>query len=359
MRRLISVAPVILALALSGCGERPAETKPPVRSVPVTSAIAEARTVETLEFSLGRIEAPASALLAAEVEGRVGEVLADEGERVAVGRLLAVLDDRTHRNRLDAGRAALARTDVQYANQAQTVERMRELVGRRLVSQAQFDDSVAQRDALDAQRRELLAQIADAEYALARSRVLSPLSGVVDRRHVAVGDYVKSGTPLFEIVSDEALRARLPFPETVAHRLREGLTVRLSPVARPEEAVEAHITELRPSVGPGSGAVEAIAAILNPGGWTAGGSVRAEVVIERRENAVTVPEGALVRRPAGEVVYVIEGETAREARVRTGVRREGLIEIIEGIEAGVPVVVGGAGFLTDGARIAIRGTPGS
>lgn len=71
-----------------------------------------------------------------------------------------------------------------------------------------------------------------------------------------------------------------------------------------------------------------------------------------------VPPTSVVRRPAGEVIYVVDGKRAREHRARVGLRGDGWVEIVEGVEIGQEVVVDGAGFLTDGALLDIRNAGG-
>jgi multidrug efflux pump subunit AcrA (membrane-fusion protein) len=71
-----------------------------------------------------------------------------------------------------------------------------------------------------------------------------------------------------------------------------------------------------------------------------------------------VPEQSVVLRPAGKVVYAVvadgEQRKAQQRVVRTGAKKNGVIEILEGLEAGETVVEDGAGFLTNGAVVAVK-----
>jgi multidrug efflux pump subunit AcrA (membrane-fusion protein) len=118
--------------------------------------------------------------------------------------------------------------------------------------------------------------------------------------------------------------------------------------------VTATVADIRPMVGIGSNAIEAIVVFDNPGAWMPGASVRGRVVVERRERSNVVPESSVVQRPAGDVVYVIENDTAHERRVVTGVRRDGWVEVLSGLTEGATVATDGAGFLTDSTPVRIR-----
>lgn len=147
---------------------------------------------------------------------------------------------------------------------------------------------------------------------------------------------------------------RLPFPESIALQLKVGQPVRLSNFASPEQTVTGHIREIRPALNITTVSREVIVAVPRSRKWRPEGSVRGEVTLGVRKNAVTVPEQAVVLRPAGTVVYVVEGEVARERKVRPGIAREGVIEIADGLKPGETVVVDGAALLSDNVKVRIR-----
>jgi membrane fusion protein (multidrug efflux system) len=147
---------------------------------------------------------------------------------------------------------------------------------------------------------------------------------------------------------------RLPFPEQVASRLRVGQAVTLSNFTEPERTARGQIREIRPPLNATTLSREVIVTVLESG-WRPTGSVRGEVLLGIHSHALVIPEQAMVLRPAGAVVYVVEDGTAREKPVRIGIVRDGLIEILSGLKDGDSVAVDGAALLTGGARVAIRG----
>jgi multidrug efflux pump subunit AcrA (membrane-fusion protein) len=81
--------------------------------------------------------------------------------------------------------------------------------------------------------------------------------------------------------------------------------------------------------------------------------VTVDVVVDARDDSLTVPAESVVRRPAGTVTYVLEDGTARERTVETGVQSGDWIEILSGLAAGERVIRSGAGFMTDGAPVQV------
>lgn len=323
---------------LAACSD-PVEEPVTERTLPVTTATVRVGEVEVVERTVGRIEAATTPTVSAEVAGRIVAIEVDVGDRVEAGGVLARIDDTNYRN-------AVQRLQALYEQQGRTVERLRHLRAEDSVAQSQLDEAIAQYTALD-------AQLGDARTALRRTSVISPVAGRVQQRFVSVGDFRGVGDPVFRVSTDDRLRIVLPFPERLTAQLAVGLVVRIeSPLGG--EAVNAAITELRPMVGATSRAVEAIVELENPGGWRPGGSVSAAVVLAVREGRTIAPAQSVVQRPSGQVVYVVDGDRARERSVTLGIRLNGDIEVASGVEAGERVVVDGAGFLTDGALISLR-----
>lgn len=154
-------------------------------------------------------------------------------------------------------------------------------------------------------------------------------------------------------VQTQAFVVRLPFPEHVARRLAAGQVVRLSTFDDPSRTTHGQIREIRPALNATTQTRDVIVAV--PGGnWRPLGSIRGEVTLGVRQGARVVPEQAVVLRPAGSVIYVIENDRAVERAVTTGVARDGYVEIVRGAQGGETVAVDGASLLSSNAKIKIR-----
>jgi RND family efflux transporter MFP subunit len=330
------------------------------QAVLITTAVVQPRTLEIYEEVVGTIENVIDPTVGAEVAGRVTRVAGFTGKKVAKGEVIAEIDAVDFQIQGRADQAEIGRLTSLLEQQEKVVERQTKLVGQGFISQNVVDDTVAQRNAL---RQQLAAARARAEAtarSLSKSRVLAPVQGEIETQIVAVGDYVKVGDPLFRMVGVQELRVHLLLPEAAATRIKPGLKVRLSAPAAPEQVLEARIDEIKPTLGTANRALDAIVKISGVGTqFRGGGTVNARIVTSSLDAALMVPEQSVVLRPAGKVVYALDGNVARQRVVETGLRQDGLQQILKGVSAGEMVAADGAGFLTDGAAVTVRGARGT
>ena len=340
------------APAQDGKGHQPADQQP-ARAVKITTATSALRDLEQTQRVLGRILDPRSVTVAAEVPGRVAQVTVETGRRVKKGELLARLDATDLAAARSSAEADLARARAEAAAQTRLTRRYRKLARERFVSATMLDQAEARLIALRKAVEAAKARLTQARHNLARAEITAPVAGTVQRRWVAAGDYIGVGKPMFRLVTDGALTVALPIPETRGAAVRVGTPARLH-LPGDDQVVAARVDELTPAVGAASNAFQARVRIAHPPeGWRPGGSVIAELVLAVHRRAVVVPEGCVVLRPAGEVVYLVRDGRVAERKVVTGVRRAGEVEITKGLAPGVTLAAVGAPFLTDGAQIRI------
>lgn len=339
-------------LALTACGNKPDEAKAALAGTPVTVVQAATQTVELVEETVGSLESLTDPQISAEVQGKVLKVMVVAGSEVRAGQTLAVLDSQDASLTHQAAQAEVRRLEALSANQARQLERLKQLRQQNFISNAALDDAIAQNSATHDQLVAARAQLALAERNVGKTSVVSPVDGRVEKQIVSAGQFVKVGDPLFLLVTAKKLRARLPFPESMAGTIKRGMTVRLTSPASPHKLV-VKIDEIRPMAGSSSRAFDAFAVFDNPGPWKPGATVNGMVVVGEHRNAIVVPEQSVVLRPAGQVVYVAQQGKAAQRIIQVGARQEGMVEILSGLKDGESVVVDGASFLTDGAAIAI------
>lgn len=361
MRKLPTTTAYLLTALialLTACGDKApeqdkAKAKPLVRATIVSTAKVETSTLEITEPSVGALESIFKPDVSAEVEGRIIAGHAKAGESVVIGQLLIELDTEDYTIAERAAKAEAAQLTALHANQQRTVKRYSKLVEDKLISTDRYDDAKAQLDALQQQLKAAQERLKQKQRGLTKTRVISPYTGVVDAELASIGDFVKVGDPLLRITKIDKLRARLPLPETLAPRISRGLEVRLVSPLDPDTTIISEIMEIRPIVGTSNRAIDVLSIIDNPGKWLPGASVTGTIILEKRPNAITVPLSSVVLRPAGKVVYILDGTVARQQTVTTGEYLRGRAEITSGLKGDETVIVNGAGYLTDGAPVTV------
>jgi len=338
-----------LAVLASAAGQAMAQG----RIIRVTTTEAHRSVMEQTEWAVGIIESRRSPQVAAEVAGEVIRVHVDEGQGVEAGQVLAEIDNQQYRLARTTDRSEVGRLTAMLKQKERERDRGQELYKENLIARDQLDALQGELDALKEQLNGARAKVADSERRLGETRLIAPVRAEIAVRNVDVGDYLQTGTIAFDLIDIENLRVRLPFPEYRAPQISKGLEVRLRSAAAGADAVVTEISDIRPSINPANRSMTVIVDFRNPGAWRPGASVEAEVVLEVRDDVVMVPQVSVIRRPVGDVVYILTGDTVEERPVERGLRNGRFVEIKAGLSGGERVIVDGAGFLTDGSTVKI------
>lgn len=309
-------------------------TSGPVRPAAVEVARVATMTLIDETQATGSLRSRQGVVLRPEVGGRVRQILFEDGQRVRKGQLLVQLDDQLQQAQLAQARAELS---IAQANH----KRNQELVAQNFVSQRSVDETSA---ALEVAQ----AKLALADATLQRFKLLAPFDGVTGLRLVNVGDYLKDGTDIVNIEDMDALLVDFRLPERFQSRVRAGQQAQLNADALPGRPFTAVIQAVDPLIDANGRSVGVRGCIDNrTRQWRPGMFVRVNAVFGQRDNALVVPEEAIVPQ-AGRtfVVKVVAGEkpgelVSQRQAVRTGLRLPGKVEILEGLSADDTVVTAG------------------
>ena len=306
------------------------------------------------ESVMGMIFSRASPSLAAEVSGRVIEVLADIGDEVKKGQVLAKIDPEKYRLQLAQSKAEMARLSALLINQELDLKRAEELFKDNLVSAEMMDRSRAEYSALKEQINAAEAQLSNSKRLLQETEIKAPITSKVSAKNIDVGDFVQTGVIVFELVDTNNLRVALSFPEYQNLKLKKGLTVFLRTPTSKDQMVETTIKDIKPDINSNSRSITTIVDFENPGFWVPGASTQATIILSTIQNALVLPQLAVVRRSIGNVAYLIDKDTVVERPIDTGLEKNGFIHIKSGLMKGDIVALDGAGFLTNGSEISIN-----
>ena len=319
----------------------------------VSSTFPSTQEINEEENLMGLIYSKSSPSLAVEVSGRVVKIIADVGDKVKAGDILAKIDSEKYNLQFSQAKAEIARLSALLVNKELDLQRAEKLFKDNLVSEEMMDRTKADFNALKEQMNAADAQLRNAKRLIEETNIKAPIKSKVAIKHIDAGDYVQPGMVVYELVDTKNLKVDLSFPEYLSPKLKKGLEVRITSPTNPDEIVISKIKDIKPNIDSRNKSLTTIIDFENPGTWLPGASSRATVVFSKFENAIVVPQISVVRRSIGEVIYVVKGDSVKETPVKTGLRKEGYIQILEGITLNDEIVKDGAGFLADSSIIEI------
>jgi RND family efflux transporter MFP subunit len=334
---------------------------------------AQARVIESrvlqapqIVRTTGTLHARETAVLSAQVVGRVQQVLVHEGDNVAAGQTLVVLDDSTLRASADQAEAAVkaatsqqaaAQTDAELA--ASTLARYQQLQAQKSVSPQEMDEvtkraeaAKAQVAALGAQGVAAKAQASGAVAMLGYARIRAPFAGVITSRMADPGALAAPGVPLLQLDSAGALQFQTTVNESVITIIHAGMKipVRIDAISSAAEGIVAQIV---PAADPASHTF-LVKIDLPPSKQVRAGMYGSAEIATGTSQAIVVPHSAIVMRGSLSCAYVLDSNDVGQLRyVTLGHEYAGIVEILSGISAGERLVDDPADRDLAGKRIEI------
>ena len=338
----------------------------------------------------GTLAAEEEVVTSFRVTGRIEELLADLGSPVRKGQPIARLMSVDYQLRvkqaeaslqqalarlgisgieqapeLDAERTALVRQSRAVREEARlTLDRIQTFVARGISSRADLDAANAALEVADGRYQDALEEIRNrqalvlqrqSELDLAREQVegttlKSPIDGAVKERHASVGEHRTPGQPVMTVVRVHPLRLRLSVPERASAGLLAGQPVRVR-IEGDARLHEGRLVRLGAALDEANRTLPVEASVSNPRGELRPGTfVTADIVVDKDDRALVVPQDTLVTFAGVQKVLVVKDGVAREQPIKIGRRAERRIEVIEGLRAGDVVVVN-PGNLVEGTRV--------
>ena len=333
---------LLVPLLIAGCGS-PAQSSPEEAApaaLPVEVAVVERGVARAYLTGTTALEAESEATVVARTEGVVTQVLVEEGQYVTAAQPLARLDDE--RLALEVRRAEATLRELEA-----TFERTRTLHDKQLVSRETFDRAQTQYEA-----QQVTTDLARLE--LAHATIRSPIAGWVSARHVKNGNVVRIHDPVFDVTNLDPLRAQLHVPERELAKLRVGQPAVLTFDALPEQTFTGRIALISPVVDAESGTFRVTVEVRDPSRTIKPGMFsRVQIEYDRREDALMIPNGAIVEEDDATTVYLVVDSLARRRPVTTGYTNGDRVEIIAGLQDGDQVVLSGQTALRDSVLVEI------
>lgn len=338
-----AAAPSAATSSAPASGGTPAAVGQAAQGGPVLVEVraVEQRAIADDVTAVGSLVSNESVVLRPEVAGRISAIRFRDGAAVRKGDVLVELDAAVQRAELQQAQASLRLADA-------NIRRTEDLFARKFVSQSSLDTARSQ---LEVAR----ATTALAQARLERTQIRAPFAGVVGIRDVSPGHFVKDGDALVNLEDIATLKVDFRLPELYLGRIRAGQTLKVSSDVLAGERFPATVDAINPLVDAQGRAVVLRARLQNAQGRLRPGMfVRVRLILDQRADALLVPEEALVPAPGNvQFVYRVVDGKAQRAEVKTGMRRDAMVEIVAGLSSDALVVTAGQLKLRDGVQVQI------
>ncbi len=340
--RLFTFSIVILS-GLAGC-KKPAASGPPGGFPTQVVAVEALREPLTESLSIvGTVQADEMVEIKAQIGGIVLKINFEEGQKVEAGQSLV---------EIDAGKIAaqLSQAEANLRLAQSKFERSKELALTRAVSVQELDESRAAFDGMRAAVELIKEQLKD-------TRIVAPFSGTMGARHVSPGQVIDRQVMLTSLVRLDPVKVEGNVPERYLGQLKLGQKFALTIAAFPNETFDGEVYFIAPQVDPVNRTTIVKARVANPDGRLKPGMfASAEVTLKVKEDALVIPEAALMPQGERTMIFTVDKElTAQMVPVRTGLRVAGRVEILEGLKGGETVVVEGWQKMRPGGKVKLAG----
>jgi RND family efflux transporter MFP subunit len=349
---LLAVSSAVSLVSLAGChgGD---STKPAVVET-VTAQVVESQQqqVPVNVRSTGTVHARETAVVSAQVMGRIQQVLVHEGDNVRAGQTLALLDDaamRTSVTQAEAGvRAAqnqqtAAESEAKLA--ASTLERYRQLETQKSVSPQEMDEvsgraqaAAARLDAVRAQTDAARAQENGARTMMGYTRLLAPFNGIVTSRMADPGTLASPGVPLLQVDQVGALQLQATVDESAIGAIHKGMKTQVAIGGASSTNIVGTVQEIVPAADPVSHSFLVKIDLPSSSQLHAGMYGTAEFGNGTRQ-AIVIPRSAVVQRGSLVCAYVLDNNGIAQLRYLTlGSAQGNFVEVLSGISSGEKLV---------------------
>jgi len=358
MRKLVAGVALLAVLALVGGGAYWAGT----RSTPVPgnasaaassaapakgppSVVIEAARVSVVKLpqsltAVGSLRSDETIIVRPEIAGRVTQISFKEGEAVSRGAMLLRLDGSVQQ-------ADLERAKANYVLSKSKFDRAVELRKQGFISSQATDEA------------ENMLHVAKADVELMQARfdktaIVAPFAGTIGLRQISVGDYVKEGQDMVNLESLDPLKVDFRVPEISLSQVKDGQTLQISLDALPDKVYDGRIYAINPLIDANGRSIVIRAQVPNKDGKLRPGMfARVRLFTSGSKDTLVVPEESLFPLGDDKYVYKIVDSKAMRQKVEIGQRREGRVEIVNGLAPEDVVVTAGVIKLRDGAPVSI------
>lgn len=351
--KIVITALCLLLILLLSCGMSGGRRENQMTTVRVEAL--ETGNISNWASGFTQIESEAQILLYGNSSSTVETILVSQGDSVHKGDLLAVLStDTLARAGTAQASANLSAARASYDSALDNFERVEALYKAGARSEQEMIGALNMLRNAEASVQSFQAAFSGVASQNDNSLLTAPFDGIIGRIWVREGN-IPGNNPVLSIYGGDRLEAWVLLPENTAGMITTGDPAKID-VSGIGETFSGTVESVSPMADPISGHISVKVIVSDPDGLIIPGmSATVRICMNTFEQAIVVPESALVPSTEGYSVALARGATASMVPIVTGIRENGLVQILEGLEAGDQVIVSGGQMVSDGGYIRIEG----
>ena len=362
MKEVSLAAVAVAALFSTACGTTEAEKAPSaappaaVQIGPENVVSVEQGTIVVGPILSGELRPQREAKIRAELGGSMLDVRVEEGQSVMRGALLGRIETRSLDVARQSASSAVRNAENQLGLARREVERTEKLVNAGAIAARDLDQVRSNVTAVEAQLADAKARLASAERQLGDAVIHSPISGIVSKKSVNVGDVVSVGTELFTVIDPSSMRLEASVPSEDLSQLRLGAPVEFT-VRGYDQTFAGKIERIAPQADATTRQVPIFVAIPNVGGRLVAGLFAEGRVVAEKATGLVVPVNAVnTTTQAPWALRVTNGKTER-VNVTLGLRdpRTERVLVGSGLSANDTLLRGASQGITPGTAVQLSG----
>jgi multidrug efflux pump subunit AcrA (membrane-fusion protein) len=403
---LVAVGGLILYRSWASNERRSASQRVARGDIPVQVSPVTRQNLTYFLVASGDISPLMQVDLSPKVSGYLEKIFVEMGDSVRQGQVIAQIDRaefvqkvreveakvaqaKAAADEIEAGtrsedirqaEEAVKQAQSRYDNAKAQRERMEALFKKQIISKKDFDNADTECVVCDAQLasnqerlkqlkegsrlevkegsrarlKEMEAILAQEQIRLQNTQIVAPFAGEIIRRYVDNGALISQSTPVVTLIHLETLKVVANVLEKDIALIKIGMKAKILTEAYPEKPFEGTVVRINKALDLATRTLQAEINIPNPGHLLKPGMfAKVEMILKEKPDALTVPREAVLKEEEKEFVFAVDGNQAFRKPVVTGIERESLIEIVEGVKEGDKIVIRGQESLKDRSTIRI------
>ncbi len=366
MKKLLLISSVFLIFFITSCNNETDETNEKI--VPVKVFKVKLDKIENFLKATGSIKAEEDVIVYSKVSERIVNIFVKPGNRITRGQTIAIQYNALFKQNVDAAETAVKSAQTQFNLAQQDFNRIKKLFDQKAISNQQFDQTKTQYESAELGLQAANVQLQQAKEQYENSFIKAPFTGTIASVYVEQNQMVAAGLPVAQIINSSSMKAKVKIPSTEIIGVFKGQSVNIEFPSIPNKIYEGTVTEIDHAVDPISKNLQVEVEIKKPDKLLKSGMF-GEFLIETavKDSSIIIPENSIQSRTEVKInretgiqnsikkyfVFTVKKRKANLVEVKPGIRSDGRIEIVSGLNVGDTIIVVGQNIVKTGDKVKI------